>query len=136
MTVDEWSARWKRNDDFPDCLACGSLNTKEHHFIQTWCRGNRKWESEPLCLDCHNFSWRSYQDPEFTTPSQHEKERWNERLSAWRTRGSPTGVLEGREEASAWPALPVAPSLIRSAWFPVESISCNCTRNISKKQKK
>merc|ERR1711934_1201880 len=34
MTVDEWSARWKRNDDFPDCLACGSLNTKEHHFIQ------------------------------------------------------------------------------------------------------
>merc|ERR1712017_52476 len=82
MTVDEWSCRWKRNDDFPDCLACGSLNTKEHHFIQTWCRGNRKWESETLCLDCHNFSWRSYQDPEFTTPSQHEKERWNEMLSA------------------------------------------------------
>ena len=34
MTVDEWSCRWKRNEDFPDCLACGSLNTKEHHFIQ------------------------------------------------------------------------------------------------------
>merc|ERR1712144_184546 len=63
MTVDEWSCRWKRNEDFPDCLACGSLNTKEHHFIQTWCRGQRKWESETLCLDCHNFSWRSYCDP-------------------------------------------------------------------------
>merc|ERR1712241_1194877 len=80
MTVDEWSARWKRNEDFPDCLACGSLNTKEHHFIQTWCRGNRKWESETLCLDCHNYSWRSYRDPEFTTPSEHEKERWNKML--------------------------------------------------------
>lgn len=34
MSVAEWSARWKRNDDFPDCLNCGSLNTKEHHFIQ------------------------------------------------------------------------------------------------------
>lgn len=80
MTVTEWSARWKRNEDFPDCLACGSLNTKEHHFIQTWCRGNRKWESETLCLDCHNFSWRSYVDPEFTTPAEHEKERWGKML--------------------------------------------------------
>ena len=34
MTVDEWAARWKRNEDFPDCLSCGSLNTKEHHFTQ------------------------------------------------------------------------------------------------------
>jgi hypothetical protein len=34
MTVEEWAARWKKNDDFPDCLSCGSLNTKEHHFIQ------------------------------------------------------------------------------------------------------
>ena len=34
MTVDEWSARWKRNDDFTDCLGCSSKNTKEHHFIQ------------------------------------------------------------------------------------------------------
>lgn len=34
MTVDEWSARWKRNDDFPECLKCGSSNTKEHHFTQ------------------------------------------------------------------------------------------------------
>ena len=34
MTVDEWAYRWKRNDDFPECMACGSTNTKEHHFIQ------------------------------------------------------------------------------------------------------
>ena len=34
MTFDEWSANWKRNDDFPDCLCCGSKNTKEHHFVQ------------------------------------------------------------------------------------------------------
>lgn len=34
MSVDEWSARWKRNDDFPECLNCGSTNTKEHHFTQ------------------------------------------------------------------------------------------------------
>ena len=34
MSVEEWSARWKRNDDFPECLACGSKNTKEHHFTQ------------------------------------------------------------------------------------------------------
>ena len=80
MTVDEWSARWKRNDDFPDCLACGSLNTKEHHFIQTWCRGKRRWESETLCLDCHSFSWRKYCDPGFTTPSEYEKQRWNQML--------------------------------------------------------
>lgn len=37
MSVAEWSSRWKRNDDFPDCLNCGSLNTKEHHFIQVGC---------------------------------------------------------------------------------------------------
>lgn len=36
MSVDEWSARWKRNDDFPECLNCGSKNTKEHHFTQAW----------------------------------------------------------------------------------------------------
>lgn len=34
MSVAEWSARWKRNDDFPECLGCGSKNTKEHHFTQ------------------------------------------------------------------------------------------------------
>ena len=37
MTVDEWAKRWKRNDDFPDCLACGSSSTKEHHFTQACC---------------------------------------------------------------------------------------------------
>ena len=36
MTSDEWSARWKRNDDLPGCLRCGSTHTKEHHFTQTW----------------------------------------------------------------------------------------------------
>ena len=34
MTVAEWAARWKRNDDFPECLNCNSHNTKEHHFTQ------------------------------------------------------------------------------------------------------
>lgn len=34
MTVAEWAARWKRNDDFPECLSCNSTNTKEHHFTQ------------------------------------------------------------------------------------------------------
>eukprot|EP00967_Tisochrysis_lutea_P148505 scaffold283949_cov15-Tisochrysis_lutea.AAC.1 len=38
MTVDEWAARWKKNEDFPECLACGSKQTKEHYFVQTWCR--------------------------------------------------------------------------------------------------
>lgn len=76
MTVDEWSARWKRNDDFPDCLECGGKKTKEHHFTQTWCRGKKKWESELLCLDCHSYSWRSYSDPDFMTPEDYEKQRW------------------------------------------------------------
>lgn len=34
MSVDEWASRWKRNDDFPVCLKCGSNDTKEHHFTQ------------------------------------------------------------------------------------------------------
>ena len=34
MTVDEWAARWKRNDAFPECLQCGGKSTKEHHFTQ------------------------------------------------------------------------------------------------------
>lgn len=36
MTVEEWSSRWKRNDDLPACLRCGGTHTKEHHFTQTW----------------------------------------------------------------------------------------------------
>jgi hypothetical protein len=76
MSVDEWSSRWKPNDAWPECLQCGSKNTKEHYFIQTWCRGKKKWESECLCLDCHSFSFRSYCDPDFKTPEDAEKERW------------------------------------------------------------
>ena len=37
----------------------------EHHFMQTWCRGKKQFESELLCNDCHMFSWRSYSDPDF-----------------------------------------------------------------------
>ena len=76
MTVNEWSARWKQNGDFPECLKCGSENTKEHHFIQTWCRGKKKWESETLCLDCFSYSWRSYSDPDFLLPEDYEKLKW------------------------------------------------------------
>lgn len=43
---------------------------------QTWCRGKKKWESECLCLECHSFSFRSYCDPDFKTPEDYEKERW------------------------------------------------------------
>ena len=44
--------------------------------FQTWCRGKKKWESECLCLECHCFSFRSYCDPDFKTPEDYEKERW------------------------------------------------------------
>ncbi len=40
MTVDEWSARWKKNEAWPECLQCGSKNTKEHHFTQV---GRWRW---------------------------------------------------------------------------------------------
>ena len=76
MTIDEWSCRWKQNDRFPECLACGSESTKEHHFMQTWCRSKKAFESETLCLDCHMFSWRSYSDPDFLTPEEYDKIRW------------------------------------------------------------
>lgn len=76
MSVDEWAARWRRSDEFPDCLGCGSRNTKEHAFTQTWCRGKRVWEAESLCLDCHRFSWRHYRDPDFKTPEEHDKATW------------------------------------------------------------
>lgn len=46
---------------------------------QTWCRGKKKWESECLCLDCHSFSFRSYRDPDFKTPEEYEKDRWQAR---------------------------------------------------------
>jgi hypothetical protein len=76
MTVDEWTSRWKRNERFPDCLACGGAATKEHHFMQTWCRGKKQFESETLCMDCHMFSWRSYSDPDFLLPEEYDKVRW------------------------------------------------------------
>ena len=76
MTVDEWTSRWKRNDRFPECLACDSTATKEHHFMQTWCRGKKQFESETLCMDCHMFSWRSYSDPDFMLPEEYDKVRW------------------------------------------------------------
>ena len=66
----------RSNDDFPDCLACGSLKTKEHHFVQTWCRGRKQWESETLCSDCWSWSFRAYSDPDFLTPEEFEKARW------------------------------------------------------------
>lgn len=44
--------------------------------LQTWCRGKKWWESEALCLDCHQFSWRDYRDPDFMTPEDFEKQRW------------------------------------------------------------
>lgn len=58
MTVGEYVSRWKRNDDFPECLSCGSTATKEHHFVQSWCRGKRAWESESFCTACHSCARR------------------------------------------------------------------------------
>lgn len=48
---------------------------KEHHFMQTWCRGKKQFESELLCTDCHMFSWRSYSDPDFMLPEEYDKVR-------------------------------------------------------------
>ncbi len=67
---------FQRNDDFPDCLSCGSLRTREHHFRQEWCRGTKKWTAEALCLDCHAWSWRSYSDPGFMVGEDYEKLMW------------------------------------------------------------
>jgi len=33
-------------------------------------------------LACHSFSWRSYCDPDFKTPEEYEKARWEELLAA------------------------------------------------------
>ena len=49
---------------------------RELDATQTWCRGKKLWESELLCLDCHKFSWRSYKDPDFKTPEEYERDRW------------------------------------------------------------
>jgi hypothetical protein len=71
----------QRNDDFPDCLACGSLATKEHHFVQTWCRGECQWTAESLCTTCHSWSWRSYFSPAFLTAEDNEKFRMEKFVS-------------------------------------------------------
>ncbi|KAF8068161.1 EP0 [Scenedesmus sp. PABB004] len=76
MSADEWAARFRRSAEFPECLACGGANTREHAFSQTWCRGKCAWEAESLCLDCLAFSHRAARDPEWKAPEQHEKERW------------------------------------------------------------
>lgn len=71
----------RSNDDFPDCLSCGSLETKEHHFVQSWCRGKKQWESETFCCQCHAWSWRSYSDPDFLLPEQFERLEWEHMAS-------------------------------------------------------
>ncbi len=53
MTVDEWAGRWKRNDDFPECLSCNSNNTKEHHFTQV------RAIQHVRCLFCKEKTLRS-----------------------------------------------------------------------------
>lgn len=58
MDVAEWAALWKPSDAFPTCLACKGTRTKEHFFIQSWCHGRKRWDSESLCLDCLQFSYR------------------------------------------------------------------------------
>ena len=44
--------------------------------VQTWCRAKKKWESELLCMDCHSYTWREYCDPDFKTPEEYEREKW------------------------------------------------------------
>jgi len=48
---------------------------------QTWCRGKKHWESETLCLDCHNFSWRAYRDPDFKTPEDYARDKWESMMT-------------------------------------------------------
>lgn len=81
MTVDEWTSNWKRNGDLPDCLVCGSLRTREHHFLQDWCRGAKNWSSESLCLDCHGWSYRSYKDDAYLAPEDRDKLMWDKLLT-------------------------------------------------------
>jgi len=110
MTVDEWSSRWKRNDDFPDCLHCGSHDsTRECHFVQTWCRAKKCWEAESLCMSCLRFSWRSYRDPDFKTPEQYEAERWAELL------GRKVKLIGGDEEEEEGEKKKVAAAKIKAS---------------------
>ncbi len=57
----------RKDEYFPNPGVC---------HLQTWCRGKKTWESELLCMDCHNFTWRSYRDPDFKLPEQYEREKW------------------------------------------------------------
>ena len=107
MTVDEWISRWKQNERLPDCLSCGSTDTKEHHFTQTWCRGKKKFESESICVDCHMWSWRSYADPDFLTPEEYDKLRW-EKMVAEHAAQTADGRLE--EAPSEQPAAEAVPA--------------------------
>lgn len=50
--------------------------------MQTWCRGKKHWESELLCLDCHKFTWRAYRDPDFKTPEEYDREKWEALIEA------------------------------------------------------
>lgn len=86
MDWTEYFGRFKTSGEFPECLACGSRNTKEHYFTQTWCRGKRVWECESVCLDCLKFSFRGYRDPDFKTPEQFDKERWETMVAEHRAR--------------------------------------------------
>ena len=107
MTVDEWISRWKQKERFPHCLSCGSTDTKEHHFTQTWCRGKKKFESESICVDCHMWSWRSYVDPDFLTPEEYDKLRW-EKMVAEHAAQTADGRLE--EAPSEQPAAEAVPA--------------------------
>jgi hypothetical protein len=31
-------------------------------------------------MDCYAFSWRSYRDPDFKTPEEYEREKWEEMM--------------------------------------------------------
>ena len=66
------------------CSKCPHPFTTPPSTNQTWCRGKKKWESETVCLDCHSFSKRSYSDPDFKTPEEYDKDRWQVRERAIR----------------------------------------------------
>ena len=54
---------------------------------QTWCRGKKHWESEAVCLDCMQYSFRGYRDPDFQTPEEFEKARWTALVAEQAARG-------------------------------------------------
>ena len=64
--------------------------------MQTWCRGKKKWQSEILCMECHMFTWRSYKDPDFLTPEEYEKQRW-EKMAAENKAMTDEAIAAGRD---------------------------------------